>query len=131
GMKNRPLIADLATYARGEDGRLELSAAAAHHLGGDAHRRAARSILLLGVVTLLDSGGVLRKLREQLAGAAGEREHSVRARREIRRVHAADPGVIHSSPEHVQPIVPPGRPDYQIDVVVAGQGNSVVDSCGV
>src|ERR1700737_1785614 len=101
GIEKKCVQAELAPDARGEDRRLELAPASALHLGGDAQRRPARSILLFRVVTLLDSGGVLRKLPEQLAGAAGEREHSVRARREIRRIHAADPGAIDSSPELV------------------------------
>ena len=71
-------------------GGSSLPAAAVLHLGRDLQRRAAGRVFLLRVMALFHARGVLRKAREELSGAPREREHHVRAGREVRRVHAAD-----------------------------------------
>src|SRR5689334_3538800 len=123
--------AELRADARGDDGRIEPAAAPFLRLRGDLQRRAARRVLLLRVVALLDARGVLREARDQIAGAAGQSEDDVRAGREVRSVHAADAGALHAPAHVVQAIVPAGRADDQPDLVVAGQAQGMIERRGV
>src|SRR5258708_5121482 len=92
GIEEECVQTELATNARGHDGRGDPAFAAALHLAGDLQRRAARCVLLLGVVALLHPGRVLREPREELTGATSQGKDDVRTRREVRGVDATNSG---------------------------------------
>src|SRR6478609_792228 len=101
---------EFAADPRGDDRRIELTAASLLHFARDAKCGSARRILLLRVVALFHTGSVLRKSREHLARAAGEGEDDVRTRREVRGVRAADSSLLDALAKCVERRVPAGGP---------------------